>query len=223
MNENKPSPSDDNWTSHRLQMVENQIVRRQVKDPAVLEAMKKVPRHLFVPPEYLDSAYHDGPLPIGYEQTISQPYVVASMTEELRLQPENRVLEIGTGCGYQTAVLAEIACEVFTIEIIPQLAEKAKKLLDKLGYKNIYFRHSDGSTGWPEKAPFDAIIVTAAAPRIPPAFIQQLKYGGRMVIPVEKGVFGSQDLILIIKDYDRIKETSLYPVRFVPLITGDED
>ncbi|MDD3731648.1 MAG: protein-L-isoaspartate(D-aspartate) O-methyltransferase [candidate division Zixibacteria bacterium] len=223
MNENKPSSSDEAWTSHRLQMVENQIVRRQVKDPAVIEAMRKVPRHLFVPPEYQDSSYHDGPLPIGYEQTISQPYVVASMTEELKLQPENRVLEIGTGCGYQTAVLAEITCEVFTIEIIPQLAQKAQKLLGKLGYKNIHFRHGDGSTGWPEKAPFDAIIVTAAAPVIPPAFIQQLKYGGRMVIPVERGMFGSQDLILIIKDYDRVKETSLYPVRFVPLITRDED
>jgi len=215
MSEKNNSLSEEELTTYRLQMVESQIVRRDVKDKVVLEAMRTIPRHLFVPPHYLPSAYDDGPLPIGYEQTISQPYVVASMTEELKLTPHSRVLEIGTGCGYQTAVLAEIAHDVCTIEIIPQLAESARKLLDSLGYKNIHFQTGDGSQGWPDKAPFDGIIVTAAARQIPDTLIAQLKYGGRMVIPVERGYYGSQDLILVVKDIDSLKETNLYPVRFV--------
>ena len=215
--------SEEELTACRLKMVESQIKRRNVKDPAVLEAMRKVPRHLFVPSNYLVGAYDDGPLPIGYEQTISQPYVVASMTEELRLTPHSRVLEIGTGCGYQTAVLAEIARDVCTIEIIPQLADHARKLLENLGYANIHFQTGDGSQGWPDKAPFDGIIVTAAAREIPQALVAQLKFGGRMVIPVERGYYGSQDLILAVKDTDGVKETSLYPVRFVNLQGKAED
>ncbi|MBN1212930.1 MAG: protein-L-isoaspartate(D-aspartate) O-methyltransferase [candidate division Zixibacteria bacterium] len=217
MNEKNNSLSEEELTEIRLEMVERQIVRRNVKDKAVLEAMRKVPRHLFVPQHYLPSAYDDGPLPIGYEQTISQPYVVASMTEELQLTPQSRVLEIGTGCGYQTAVLAEIAREVCTIEIIPQLADSARKLLENLGYGNLHFQTGDGSQGWPDKAPFDGIIVTAAAPRIPEILVTQLKFSGRMVIPVERGYYGSQDLLLLVKDIDGVKETNLYPVRFVPL------
>ena len=217
MGEKNNSLSEEELTAYRLQMVKNQIARRDVKDKAVLEAMSSVQRHLFVPSHYLPSAYDDGPLPIGYEQTISQPYVVASMTEELKLTPHSRVLEIGTGCGYQTAVLAEIARDVCTIEIIPQLANSARELLESLGYKNIHFHIGDGSQGWPDKAPFDGIIVTAAARKIPETLITQLKFGGRMVIPVERGYYDSQELILVVKDIDGLKKTNLYPVRFVPL------
>jgi protein-L-isoaspartate(D-aspartate) O-methyltransferase len=221
MNDYNNTLSEEELTALRLQMVEKQIARRNVRDKVVLEAMRKVPRHLFVPRRYQATAYDDGPLPIGYEQTISQPYVVASMTEELKLTSNSRVLEIGTGCGYQTAVLAEIAHEVCTVEIIPQLADSARKLLDSLGYSNIYFQTGDGSQGWPDRAPFDGIIVTAAATRVPETLVAQLKFGGRIIIPVERGYYGSQDLLLLVKDIDGIKETNLYPVRFVPLQTED--
>jgi len=208
---------DDEYTIARLEMVENQILRRGVTDKKVLEALRTVPRHLFIEEELLSTAYKDGPLPIGYDQTISQPYVVASMTEELHIDAASRVLEIGTGCGYQTAVLAEIAREVFTVEIIPELAEGAQHLLERLGYDNIFHRVGNGAEGWADKAPFDAIIVAAAARKVPPPLIKQLKYGGRLVIPVERKSYGSQELILIVKELDGIDETNLYPVRFVPL------
>ena len=209
--------SDDNYTSKRLEMVEHQIKRRGVTDEKALEAMRTVPRHLFISEELFSSAYKDSPLSIGYDQTISQPYVVASMTEELRIDAASRVLEIGTGCGYQTAVLAEIVREVYTIEIVPELAAGARQLLEQLGYDNIYYRVGNGIEGWTDKAPFDAIIVAAAAQAVPPPLIEQLKYGGRLVIPVERGSFGSQELILVVKEIDGINQTDLYPVRFVSL------
>ncbi|MFZ5979700.1 MAG: protein-L-isoaspartate(D-aspartate) O-methyltransferase [Candidatus Zixiibacteriota bacterium] len=208
---------NEDFFTERQTMVESQIIRRGVKNKKVLEAMRTVPRHLFVGEEFLSAAYRDGPLPIGYEQTISQPYVVASMTEKLHLDAASRVLEIGTGCGYQTAVLAEIAGEVSTIEIIPELAEDARDLLERLGYDNIFYRVGNGLEGWPDKAPFDAIIVTAAAKDVPTAFLEQLKYDGRMVVPVERGSYGSQELILIVKEIDGLVKTDLYPVRFVSL------
>lgn len=217
MNSNDYQDNDSDYAAERLAMVESQIIRRGVKDKKVLEAMRTVPRHLFVGEEFLSSAYKDGPLPIGFEQTISQPYVVASMTEELRLDAASRVLEIGTGCGYQTAVLAEIAGEVFTVEIVPELAEDARDLLERLGYDNIFFRVGNGAGGWPDKGPFDAVIVTAAARAVPSPLLEQLKYGGRMVIPLERGYYGAQELVRVVKEIDGLDETDLYPVRFVSL------
>ena len=198
-------------------MVEEQIVRRGVHDTAVLEAVRKVPRHLFIPEKYRSAAYADGPQPIGEGQTISQPYIVASMTEELELAPGSKVLEIGTGSGYQTAVLAEIAAEVYTIEIIAPLADSAKRILNKLGYKNIFMRLGDGSRGWPEAAPFDGIIITAAAPRIPDALPEQLAESGRMIVPVGESVWVSQNLVKLRKTTRGIEKKVLYPVRFVAM------
>jgi len=198
-------------------MVEEQIEARGIKDSLVLAAMRKVPRHLFVPERYRSEAYADHPLPIGYGQTISQPYIVAYMTEALRLKGGEKVLEIGTGSGYQAAVLAEIADSVFTIEIIPELAESARERLRRLGYKNIFVLCGDGYRGWPEHAPFDAIIVTAAPDHIPGPLVEQLKVGGRMVIPV-----GSvyQELFLVVKTERGVEKRPLLPVRFVPM-TGE--
>jgi protein-L-isoaspartate(D-aspartate) O-methyltransferase len=212
-------PEDKNlkYTEYRHRMVETQIERRHITDRQVLEAMRTVPRHLFVPKEYRSEAYRDGPLPIGKGQTISQPYIVAIMTELLALDSTSKVLEIGTGSGYQAAVLAEISDSVYTIEIIPELAQQADRLLDSLGYVDIHVRAGDGYVGWPEAAPFDAIIVTAAAPRIPEPLVEQLKTGGRMVIPV--GDF-SQELMLLTKSGDGVVEKSIIPVRFVPM-TGE--
>jgi len=208
----------DVWKQAREQMVKRQIMARGVKDPLVLEAMLKVPRHLFVPEKYRKEAYDDHPLPIGYGQTISQPYIVAYMTEKLGLKGGEKVLEIGTGSGYQAAVLAEIAGEVYTIEIICELAESAEKRLKELGYKNIFVRCADGFFGWPEKAPFDAIIVTAAPEHIPKPLIDQLKPGGKMILPVGKHF---QELVLVKKLKDgRIEKQTLLPVRFVPM-TGE--
>lgn len=198
-------------------MVETQIKNRGIKDEKVLQAMLKVPRHLFVEEALRDQAYGDFPLPIGEGQTISQPYIVALMTEALELKGTERVLEVGTGSGYQTAILAEIALWVYTIEKYPVLQERAKRLLLKeLGYKNITFKIGDGSLGWKEAAPFDAIIVTAASPQIPPPLIEQLAEGGRMVIPV--GDEFSQMLVKCIKKGGNLHQKNLEPVRFVKLV-----
>jgi len=200
-------------------MVESQIISRGVKDPLVLKAMRQVLRHAFVPESMRAEAYEDRPLPIGYNQTISQPYIVASMTEELKLIGDDIVLEIGTGSGYQAAVLAEIVKKVYSIEIVCPLAERAKKDLDSLGYKNIHIRCGDGYKGWPEKAPFDAIIVTAAPKKIPAPLMDQLKEGGRMIIPVGKF---HQELKILKKQNGKIEIETLYPVRFVPM-TGEAE
>lgn len=200
----------------REKMVETQIKARGVKDTRVLEAMLKVPRHLFVEEALRDQAYGDFPLPIGEGQTISQPYIVAIMTEALKLKGNERVLEVGTGSGYQTAILAELALWVYTIEKYSSLLERAKNILIKLGYKNISFKLGDGSLGWKEVAPFDAIIVTAAAPKIPQPLIDQLLEGGRIVIPV--GDEYSQVLVKGIKKDGKLRTQTLEAVRFVKLI-----
>lgn len=199
----------------RETMVKYQIEQRGIKDRRVLEVMRRVERHRFVPRQIQHLAYEDMPLPIGEGQTISQPYIVAIMTEVLQLKGNEKVLEIGTGSGYQAAVLAELAQEVYTIEILPELANQAQKLLDELGYKNIKVKCADGYLGWPEFAPFDAIIVTCAPEEIPQALIEQLAEGGRMVIPVGTAY---QELRLLVKTQGRIKQTGIIPVRFVPMI-----
>jgi protein-L-isoaspartate(D-aspartate) O-methyltransferase len=201
----------------REKMVESQIKARGVKDPRVLSALLKVERHRFVPKKYLDSAYSDQPLPIGEGQTISQPYIVALMTELLELKANEKVLEIGTGSGYQAAVLAELAKEVYTIEIVEPLASMAKKRLSELGYQNVIVKAGDGYLGWPEAAPFDAIIVTAAPDHIPAPLIDQLKEGGRMVVPV--GSY-AQELKKIVKKSGKVETTNIIPVVFVPM-TGE--
>ncbi|MFP4473145.1 MAG: protein-L-isoaspartate(D-aspartate) O-methyltransferase [Candidatus Omnitrophota bacterium] len=208
-------------TEARKTMVQEQIKDRGITDPAVLEAMSSVERHRFVSPALKHLAYTDQPLPIAHNQTISQPFIVAHMTQLLDPQPDDRVLEIGTGCGYQAAVLAEIVSQVYTIEIIPELAETARDKLNDLGYGNITVRLGDGYQGWTEHAPFDKIIVTAAPPTVPEALIKQLKIGGKMVIPVgtTEG-FSSQELLLIRKTTDGIEQRSLAPVRFVPMVPG---
>ena len=214
---NKNKLHDADFVSQRTRMVEQQLVPRGIKDDRVLAAMRQVPRHLFVPGTYRAEAYHDCPQPIGYGQTISQPFIVASMTAELELEGNDRVLEIGTGCGYQTAVLAEIAADVYTIEIVPELLQKATGLLKTLGYQSIHTLADDGSLGWPEHAPFDAIIVTAAALKEPATLIDQLTVGGRMVYPLDMGRFSCQQLFKVRrtdKGYDR---QYLYDVRFVPM------
>ncbi|MCM8782921.1 MAG: protein-L-isoaspartate(D-aspartate) O-methyltransferase [Candidatus Omnitrophica bacterium] len=199
----------------REEMVKQQIEKRGIKDRRVLEAMLKVERHKFVPPSMRIHAYEDRPLPIGEGQTISQPYIVALMTELLELKPTDKVLEIGTGSGYQAAILAELVKEVYTIEIIDSLAKKAEDLLRELGYKNIKVKIGDGYFGWPQESPFDAIIVTCAADKIPPVLVEQLKEGGRMVVPV--GEF-FQSLKLVIKKGSEIIIRDIIPVAFVPMI-----
>ncbi len=201
----------------REKMVETQIKARGVKDSRVLSAMLKVERHRFVPKEFHSSSYSDQPLPIGEGQTISQPYIVALMTELLELKGDEKVLEIGTGSGYQAAILAELAKEVYTIEIVEPLAISAKKLLQELGYQNIQVKVGDGYLGWPEVAPFDAIIVTCAPDHIPKPLIEQLKEGGRMVLPV--GTY-SQELKKIVKRSGKIETSDILPVIFVPM-TGE--
>lgn len=207
----------DDRAVEREAMVATQIAARGVTDPLVLAAMRTVPRHRFVPERLRAEAYTDQPLPIGSDQTISQPYVVASMTEEARIGPESKVLEIGTGSGYQAAVLAAICDHVFTIEIKAPLAKRARANLDAVGFGEVIAKHADGYDGWPEHAPFDAIVVTAAAPHVPPPLVKQLAPGGRMVIPVGPPM-AVQDLMLVTKDAQgRVRTRSLYPVRFVPL------
>ncbi|MBD3391233.1 MAG: protein-L-isoaspartate(D-aspartate) O-methyltransferase [Chitinivibrionales bacterium] len=208
------------YAKERERMVQTQIERRGVSDPEVLEAMRAVERHLFVPKAHRRSAYEDRPLPIGEGQTISQPYIVALMTEQLDLDSTMRVLEVGTGSGYQAAVLAEIVDSVYTIEIVPLLGKRAKKLLDELGFDNIAVRIGDGYRGWEEAAPFDAIIVTAAPSHVPEPLKEQLAEGGRMIIPVGKGTW-EQELVLLTKTGGKLVEESVTPVRFVPLIRED--
>jgi protein-L-isoaspartate(D-aspartate) O-methyltransferase len=195
-------------------MLRDQLVRRGVKDPAVLSAMRSVPRHVFVPDGERRRAYDDGPLSIGHGQTISQPYIVALMTELAGLEPTSRVLEIGTGCGYQTAVLAACSGWVWTIELEPELAARAAKTLTDLGIANVTARVGDGSLGWPEAAPFDAILVTAAPADVPPALLDQLVEGGRLVIPLGTT---SQDLWVCTREPEGIRRRSIIPVRFVLL------
>jgi len=200
-------------------MIAEQILARGVKDKKVIEAMSKVDRHLFVPLLYRVFSYDDGPLSIGHGQTISQPYIVAYMTEALELDADDVVLEIGTGSGYQAAILAEIVKQVYTIEILRPLAEEAEKRLIKLGYKNIEVRHADGYKGWPEHAPFDKIIVTAAPESIPMELVNQLKLGGKMVLPAGSGF---QRLYLITKTEDGFEKKPLIPVRFVPMVHPEQ-
>jgi protein-L-isoaspartate(D-aspartate) O-methyltransferase len=200
----------------RLKMVEEQIIERGIKDPRVIAAMKKVPRHLFVEEALQSQAYNDRPLPIGEKQTISQPYMVALMTEAMELKGKERVLEIGSGSGYQTAILAEMAGEVFSVERIRWLAIRARKLLYDLGYFNVEIKIFDGTYGWAEKGPFDTIIVTAGSPDIPQPFYDQLSMGGRLVIPV--GNSDVQDLFRITKTEEGMKKEDLGGCRFVKLI-----
>ncbi len=213
------SDGADSFEAARLRMVETQIRARGVSDPKVLRAMETVPRHELVPAALREAAYEDRPLPIGAGQTISQPYIVAAMSEALVLSGDERVLEIGTGSGYQAAVLAEIGVRVFSIELEPELAERARRDLDRLGYGSVVARQGDGYLGWPEHAPFDAIIVTAAPEEVPRALLDQLAVGGRMVIPVGDL---SQDLLLLRKGPDGIERRVLMPVRFVPMRSESE-
>jgi protein-L-isoaspartate(D-aspartate) O-methyltransferase len=195
-------------------MVREQLQTRDIKDPHVLAAMSKVPRHEFVPFDYIESAYNDCALPLKMGQTISQPYIVAFMTQALELQGIERVLEIGTGSGYQAAVLAEIVPELYTIEILPQLHEQAAVLLAKLEYRNIHLRSGDGYMGWLERAPFDRIVITAAPEDVPLPLIAQLKEGGRLIVPL--GTI-NQDLVIIKKEKTGITRQTTIPVRFVPM------
>lgn len=210
---------NDEFKKQRERMVNLQIKARGVFDEKVLNAMRKVQRHLFVPKNRISEAYEDGPLPIGYGQTISQPFIVAYMTELINPSKCKKVLEIGTGSGYHAAVLAEIVDSVFTIEIITELYKEAKDRLEKLGYKNIKVKNADGYYGWKEYAPFDAIIVTAAAEFVPPPLIGQLKEGGKIVIPIGSP-FATQTLVLIEKKDGKVYSKNLIPVRFVPFLRG---
>src|SRR5213076_1726063 len=203
------------YAAQRERMVKEQIVMRGVVEERVLAAMRKVPREEFVPSEFRAESYTDRPLPIGYDQTISQPFIVAFMTEELRPQPTDRVLEIGTGSGYQSAILAKLVAEVYSIEIIEPLAKNAEATLQRLGYKNVHVKAGDGYKGWPDHAPFDAITVTCAPDHVPQPLIDQLKEGGRMIIPV--GGFGDQELYLLQKKNGELQRRAVLPVRFVPM------
>lgn len=201
-------------TSQLAAMVERQLRGRGISDPRTLRAMASVPREKFVPADLRGRAYDDRPLPIGYGQTISQPYIVALMTEQIQPKPNQRVLEIGTGSGYQAAVLSELVADVYSIEIVRPLAQRAEALLRELGYKNVHVKAGDGYKGWPEHAPFDAIIVTAAPDHVPKPLIEQLREGGRMIIPV--GESGAQNLYLLEKRGGQVKQTAVIPVKFVP-------
>jgi protein-L-isoaspartate(D-aspartate) O-methyltransferase len=207
---------DDSRTRERLLMVETQIAARGIRDPRVLEAMREVPRHSFIPADLASAAYHDRPLPIGHGQTISQPYIVAMMTELLELRSHDRVLEIGTGSGYQAAILAHLSAEVISIERIEPVAEKAMKLLADLGIDKITVIVGDGTEGYPPRAPYDGIIITASTPEIPPPLIEQLADNGRLVAPV--GGRDLQELVRLVRQGDRIVRESYGGVMFVPLI-----
>jgi protein-L-isoaspartate(D-aspartate) O-methyltransferase len=208
--------ANDAQVKSREAMVKNQLMAGGISDPNVLEAMKEVPRHEFVPLAMRPFAYADGPLPIGHGQTISQPFIVAYMTQALELTKDDTVLEVGTGSGYQAAILGKMVKEVYTIEIVPPLAESAKEVLDRLGFKNVHVKEGDGYLGWPEKAPFDAIIVTCAPDHVPGPLVSQLKEGGRLVIPVgEKG--GIQQLVVLRKKDGKILQQNKLDVRFVPM------
>ena len=207
------SPPPD-WDAERQRMIDDQLRARDISSPRVLEAMRKVPRHLFVPEPYRDRAYGDFPLPIGFEQTISQPYIVAFMTQALGVERGHRVLEIGTGSAYQAAVLGELTNEVYSIEIVAPLADRARETLTALGYRHVQVRTGNGYLGWPEHAPFDRIIVTAAPAEIPPALVEQLKVGGVMAIPVGTT---DQDLLILRKTDRGMQTVGTLPVRFVPM------
>jgi protein-L-isoaspartate(D-aspartate) O-methyltransferase len=213
----------DDWerkmTRQRQQMVERQIRQRGIKDPRVIDALEQVERHQFVPDEALDYAYHDGPLAIGYGQTISQPYIVALMTEIIDPEPGDTILEIGTGSGYQAAVLSRLVAQVYSIEIVEPLGLDAAERLQRLGYDNVSVRIGDGYQGWPERAPFDAIIVTAAPPEIPQALVDQLAEGGRMIVPVGTTF---QELILIERKDGKVTKRNVAAVRFVPMVHEGE-
>ncbi len=207
------------WRPKAEQMVVNQIISRGVTDNRVIEVMKTTPRHLFVPEDAIEYAYNDHPVPIGYGQTISQPYIVALMTELLNLKGDEKVLEIGTGSGYQAAILSQLTDSCFSIEVVKELAEMSAKRLRDLGYNNVIVKWGDGYKGWPARAPFDAIIITAAPEKIPEELINQLKTGGKMVVPV--GTL-YQDLLVIIKTHKGYQERNIIPVRFVPMVHPDE-
>jgi protein-L-isoaspartate(D-aspartate) O-methyltransferase len=209
--------AEDAFTAARLRMVTTQIEARGVRDPRVLDALRRVERHRFVPEWLRDHAYEDRPLAIGHDQTISQPYIVALMTEEARVKPGARVLEIGTGSGYQAAVLSVLAGQVSTIEIVEPLAREAAARLEALGYRNVTVRAGDGYRGWPERAPFDAILVTAAPPEIPQLLLDQLAVGGRLVAPVGEG---DQELVVVERTAAGLQRRRVIPVRFVPM-TGE--
>lgn len=202
------------WEAARVRMVDEQIRARGVRDTRVLDAMRRVPRHLFVPEPQRARAYDDRPVPIGRGQTISQPYIVAFMTEALDVAPHHRVLEIGTGSGYQAAILAELARDVYTIEIIPELAERARRTLSSLGYRNVHVRVGNGYLGWPEHAPYDRIVVTAAPEKVPSALLEQLRIGGLMAIPVGTGI---QELLVLRRTATGTETLQTLPVRFVPM------
>ncbi|MBS3757201.1 MAG: protein-L-isoaspartate(D-aspartate) O-methyltransferase [Desulfobacterales bacterium] len=208
--------TDDRYAQEREQMVQKQLKRRGISDERVLSAFRRVKRHLFVPQNYLDLAYSDQPLPIGHNQTISQPYIVAFMTETLDLKETDRVLEVGTGSGYQAAILAQICQEVYTIEIIPELGRSARKLLADRGYTNVHVRIGDGYKGWAEHAPYDAIIVTCSPTHVPEPLGKQLAEEGCMIIPVGKKF--AQELIRLRKKEGELVEESVLPVRFVPMV-----
>jgi protein-L-isoaspartate(D-aspartate) O-methyltransferase len=209
--------TDEAAAQARRVMVAEQMRARGIRDERVLAAMERVPRELFIPPESRAGAYEDHPVPIGYGQTISHPYIVAFMTEALRLEPQHRVLEIGTGCGYQTAVLAELAAEIYSIEVIEPLAVRARATLEELGYGNVRTRVGDGYAGWPEHAPFDRVIGAAAAEDVPPALVAQLAEDGILVLPV--GVF-HQELQVLRRRGERLETLDTLPVRFVPMVRG---
>jgi protein-L-isoaspartate(D-aspartate) O-methyltransferase len=210
----------DVFPAARQRMVTEQLAGpgRDITNALVLAAMRKVPRHEFVPEKLRSEAYQDRPLPIGHDQTISQPFIVGFMTAQLELKPADKVLEIGTGSGYQAAVLAELAAQVYTIEIIDDLAKRAAATLKRLGYTNVFVRAGDGYKGWPEAVPFDAIIVTCAPDSVPPRLIEQLKDGGRMIIPIGSG--WDQELVLLRKEGGKMEQRAVLPVRFVPM-TGN--
>ncbi len=209
------APLASDLAAQRQQMVQRQLRTRGISDARVLAAMAKVPREEFVPPDSRAASYEDGPLPIGYGQTISQPYIVAFMTEQVRPKPSDRVLEVGTGSGYQAAILAELVSEIYSIEIVEPLAKSAEATLQRLGYKNVHVKVGDGYKGWPEKGPFDAIIVTCAPDKVPQPLVDQLKDDGRMVIPV--GERFAQQLYLLEKKNGQLKQSATLPVRFVPM------
>lgn len=214
----KRNEINDHYKIARERMVQNQLVARGIKDPRVVDAMRRVPRHLFVDEALIDQAYQDHPLPIGYGQTISQPYIVALMSESLLLTGREKVLEIGTGSGYQAAILGELAEKVYSVERISQLLSRARKLLDGLGYTNVFLKLDDGTWGWEEFAPYNAIIVTAASPQVPEPLLKQLADPGILVIPV--GDEFSQDLIRVRKNRGEYMKENLGGVRFVKLV-GD--